>query len=486
MARQGSAGAGGNPTRNYTVALDNFPELWTEILRHVPETDRVQHVPLVSRRFCEACRDPSLWTELRLRYSCFRTEAAWRSFLRWLAAHASGLQKLVFCDDWGAAFYGANPWQLAAWETRAPELIALLAASAPQLRSLEHLYPTGIAKGITPSAIPAQIGQLSQLTHLRLGFGSRNVKHAQVDAVVQRLPSLHTLILEAHYPVSKTVFTFPLSVTACCSHLRHLEIRGAKMGAVPSELGRLTGLTRLQLRDSSVRSLPDIFAQLQALRELDVSENSVFQESLLLPPGLTACEQLTRLEIDSNTATTALPQLRYLQRLGIRASYFAERQPPVAMQRLQFSPVSELWCDSNFAWQLNPMLAELGLLTGLRKLVLPKAELTDLPAGPYLSRLESLSMQNCNFRAGVPASLAAATQLRDLDFRGYSKHGVKLTAADVDVLASLPALESLGVTKLPRKVQRMWDRALEALEAQRSAAGRAPLKLCQVPVYPSH
>ena len=61
---------------------------------------RLRHVALVSRRFCEACRDPSLWSELRLQYSYFQTEARWRSFLRWLAARAPWLQKLVFCDDW--------------------------------------------------------------------------------------------------------------------------------------------------------------------------------------------------------------------------------------------------------------------------------------------------------------------------------------------------------------------------------------------------
>ena len=54
------------------------------------------HVPLVSRRFSEACRDPSLWPELRVLHAAFSTEARWRSFLRWLAARGSGLRTLVF------------------------------------------------------------------------------------------------------------------------------------------------------------------------------------------------------------------------------------------------------------------------------------------------------------------------------------------------------------------------------------------------------
>ena len=57
---------------------------------------RLRHVPLVSRCFSEACQDPHVWPELHVLHSQFSTEARWRSFLRWLAARASGLQTLVF------------------------------------------------------------------------------------------------------------------------------------------------------------------------------------------------------------------------------------------------------------------------------------------------------------------------------------------------------------------------------------------------------
>ena len=67
---------------------------------------RLRHVPLVSRRFSEACRDPSLWPELRVLHAAFSTEARWRSFLRWLAARGSGLQTLVFGEEevWPSTF----------------------------------------------------------------------------------------------------------------------------------------------------------------------------------------------------------------------------------------------------------------------------------------------------------------------------------------------------------------------------------------------
>ena len=60
---------------------------------------RLCHVPLVSRRFSEACRDPNMWPDLHVLHASFGTEAGWQSFLRWLAVRASGLHTLVFGHD---------------------------------------------------------------------------------------------------------------------------------------------------------------------------------------------------------------------------------------------------------------------------------------------------------------------------------------------------------------------------------------------------
>ena len=77
-----------------------------------------------------------------------------------------------------------------AWEGRTPELISLLTASAPQLQRLEHWYPW-MAPEIPASALPADLGQLSQLTSLTLGFGFAPVTTAQAIVAVkprERLP----------------------------------------------------------------------------------------------------------------------------------------------------------------------------------------------------------------------------------------------------------------------------------------------------------
>lgn len=124
------------------------PDLWSKILRHVPQEERrvlipvlshmlistlppspptallwthpihirrgqlaagyfsgsssacrLRNVPLVSRLFGEACRDPSLWSHLHLLHLMCFTEASWHSVLRWLALRASMLQSLTIGDS---------------------------------------------------------------------------------------------------------------------------------------------------------------------------------------------------------------------------------------------------------------------------------------------------------------------------------------------------------------------------------------------------
>ena len=62
---------------------------------------RLRNGPLVSRLFSEACRDPTMWPELHVLRSAFRTEARWQGFLRWLAVRASGLRILAFGEKGG-------------------------------------------------------------------------------------------------------------------------------------------------------------------------------------------------------------------------------------------------------------------------------------------------------------------------------------------------------------------------------------------------
>ena len=341
----------------------------------------------------------------------------------------------------------------AAWERRTPELLALLAASAPQLRSLEHWYPDQ-APWNPASALPAELGRLSRLTSLTLGFGFAPVTAEQVDAMVQTLPSLQHLCLEGRNHLSEG---FPVSFTSSCSQLRCLEIHHAPLKEVPPELGLLTALTRLVLRGPLVESLPYSISCLSRLAELDV-----YGDSLSLPPGLTACRQLTRLVMDSDAPSPVLASLHSLRYLSVHAR---RGQTPQEVYWTQLTALTELRLVCDY----GGFPAGLGGMTGLRKLSIQGKNAADLPAGPYLSRLESLVMEDCYLQGRVPASLAAATQLRHLDFGEQ-----QLSAADVAVLSALPLLATLRLKRPTDVDEDQWDERLAQLRAACVAQGRAP------------
>lgn len=75
------------------------------------------------------------------------------------------------------------------WETRIPELVDLLAAAAPELRSLEITCPSESRHSrwaggrYSAAGLPEELGRLTQLTRLGLGFGLCRVTSAQVNFV---------------------------------------------------------------------------------------------------------------------------------------------------------------------------------------------------------------------------------------------------------------------------------------------------------------
>ena len=345
------------------------------------------------------------------------------------------------------------------WKRRNPELIAVLAASAPQLRSLEHWYPKRSLWD--PIALPADLGRLSQLTRLILGFSNSVLSPAQVDAVVQGLPSLRHLALSSHMMRD---FGFPFSITRC-SQLSSLRIIGCFMiEAVPPELGRLTALKELQL-SGEVSSLPDSISQLSALQDLNVSRN----RDLTLPPGLAACRQLTWLDIMScNSAFPVLASLHSLRHLAV--SYVIDQQPQETYWT-QLTGLTGLVLDWSTSWERSAVPAGLGGMAGLRRLGIVGAAIDDLPAGPLLSRLEELRLRDCDFPSGVPAALASATRLHTLEVAPCK--GIELIAGDIAVLISMPALKNLELVPT-RKKRGVWKGRVAQLRALWHAQGVAP------------
>lgn len=143
------------------------------------------------------------------------------------------------------------------------------------------------------------------------------------------------------------------------------------------------------------------------LQVLDLTERPGPLLAVRLPAGLAACRRLTQLVLSAQYS--AQPASAGLQSLRCLCTPY---QPPneefwghlTALTHLQ------LQCDVGVVFS-----ASLRGMSGLRRLEIMGAVIYDVPAGLYLSRLETLLLQDCQLQAGVPVSLAAATQLRELD-----------------------------------------------------------------------
>ena len=81
-------------------------------------------MPLVSRRFRDASRDPSLWPALTVSHNWFMIRARWMSFLRWLAAKGFGLQSLVFANK-VRALDRAPALLYLAWPCQCPPIVLI-------------------------------------------------------------------------------------------------------------------------------------------------------------------------------------------------------------------------------------------------------------------------------------------------------------------------------------------------------------------------
>lgn len=378
---------------------------------------------------------------------CEQWFTSWSRLKRDVPEHCRSL--VVKCEE-------ASVEDAAAWETRTPELMALLTATAPQLRSLEFHYPSN-APPNPLSALPADVGQLNQLSALRLSCGEAPITTEQVGAMLEGLPALQHFTLEGD-PSVLLLEGIPVNIFTRCCKLEVLSIRGAQLRAVPSELGRLTALTRLQLPGHGAASLPDSISLLSALQELQIPVHL----ASVLPSGLAACLQLTKLEMGLVSASPVLSRLHSLRLLSVLS---LPLEQPHAPYWTHLTALSELQLHMR-----GEIPAGRGGMTGLRSLTITGATLNELPAGPYLSRLHVLSMGLCIFQSGVPRKLAAATQLRTLTLPNNS--GINLSTADVAVLSSLPALTGLGLMDLPADAnQRQWKRGKAKLKAAHAAKG---------------
>ena len=341
------------------------------------------------------------------------------------------------------------------WDMRTQELMNLLTATAPQLQSL-FFQESGLSPH-RPSAYSAalsQLSQLSQLTSLSLSIHVARVTTAEVDTIVQGLPSLQSLDLTGGQRFLKD--DFPVGIATSCSQLQHLHVWGAyfvraeampdfgcltrltslKLGcycsSLPASISHLTGLRDVEVcHDFRYTELPEQLWHLESITRLSLDlmlsslrffldgglSNSISRLTALhnltlmqtasctLPEGLTACRQLTHLTLRTDVVSPVVARLQSLRSFEVM---MLPHQLPHNTYWTQLSGLTQL-SESVSGCHVSQFSGISGM-TSLRNLVLIGS--SGLPEGPYLSRLQRLSLLDCDYKEGIPPALQDAAQLQ--------------------------------------------------------------------------
>ncbi|KAM7491757.1 hypothetical protein LguiA_034678 [Lonicera macranthoides] len=287
--------------------------------------------------------------------------------------------------------------------------------------------------------IPANIRQLSDLTHLNI---SGNAFEGPLQPVIFELPNLKILDISRNYFNS----TFPLNVSKL-NQLTFLDaFSNSFTGPLPDEFTRLEFLENLNLGGSYFSGqIPAIYGHFPALKFLNLAGNLLTGP---IPSQLGSLAELEHLEIGYNEFTGGLPaelaNLSNLQYLDISTANVSGEIPPELgnltkldsfllfknhftgkipaslgqMEALKFLDVS----DNKLSGTIP---REFSLMKQLNMLSLMNNELTgEIPEGiGELPNLDTVSLWNNSLTGFLPQKLGRNAKLFKLDVSSNSLSG---------------------------------------------------------------
>ena len=254
----------------------------------------------------------------------------------------------------------------------------LSGAIPAELGNLSNLQDLWLGYNQFSGSIPASLGNLTNLTALDL---YANELSGSIPSELGNLANLDTLWLGYNQ--------FSGSIPASLGNLTNLQYlylgSNQLSGAIPSELGNLTNLQHLWLGSNQLSgSIPASLGNLANLQSLSLDGN---QLSGAIPSELGNLTNLTHLYLQANQLSGAIPS-----ELG------------------NLTNLIRLYLGSN---QLSGSIpSELGSLTNLQYLDLGN-----------LANLQSRSLYANELSGSIPASLGNLTNLQSLDLRSNQLSG---------------------------------------------------------------
>jgi internalin A len=251
------------------------------------------------------------------------------------------------------------------------ELLEIIEKAARDKATTLDLSDTGL------TTLPAEIGQLTNLTGLSLSHNQLTTLPAEIGQLI----NLSLLYLDSN-----------------------------QLTTLPAEIGQLTNLTGLSLSHNQLTTLPAEIGQLTKLSELLLSYNQL----TTLPAEIGQLTNLSELYLDCNQLTTLPAEIGQLTNLtGLSLSHNQLTTLPAEIGQL--TKLSELLLSYNQLTTLPPVI---GQLTNLSELNLRSNQLTTLP--PVIGQLTNLkifALQN-NQLVNLPQEIQRLSSLKKLDLRG--------------------------------------------------------------------
>lgn len=299
-------------------------------------------------------------------------------------------------------------------------------------------------QGIVCEADP--VTNLYYVTQMQFGYISPIANlipcswNATIPASIANLTRLDTLSFYNCFSISTV--SIPEDISSLGPTLRRLSFSGnpGLTGAIPSGLGKLTGLQRLVLSQNGLQGrIPEELGNLQCLIQLDFSHNNL---SGSVPETFGAMNSLVNLDLRYNHLDGTLPPsltqgLPQLQRLALSHNHLSGSLPDTftGLNSLTFLDLSH----NELTGLLPPSL---GHLTNLEDLFLNSNSLVGNIPAPIgmLKSLVRLDLSSCSFGNKIPDSLK---NLENLRFLSISNN--KLSGPIPASLASLPQIFTLNL-----------------------------------------